>query len=47
MRKLLVILALVGLTWVVGAWDTPAAEPASYSITAFTFHPVGGGSIWT
>jgi hypothetical protein len=44
MRKLLVILALVGLTCAVGAWDAPAAEAASYSITAFTFHPVGGGS---
>lgn len=26
MRKLLVILALVGLTWAVGAWDAPTAQ---------------------
>jgi len=44
MRKLLVILALVGLTCVVGAWQPPAAGSTSYFITAMILHPTGGGS---
>ena len=44
MRKLLVILALVGLTCVLGASQPPAAEAASYYISVMTFHPTGDSS---
>jgi len=44
MRKLLVILALVGLTCVLSAWQPPAVKSASYFISAMTFHPTGDSS---
>jgi len=44
MRKLLVILALVGLICVLSASQPPAAKAASYYISVMTFHPTGDSS---